>query len=91
MDPICYHVKPVKTTRLSLILADKIKRDLGVSVIPVIRRTYAGRNAKDSGGWLWTMARASSCGDVGSCSRASTLVKCKTKLVIDSNGEIYSD
>lgn len=66
-------------TKLSKKLADRIKKEIGLEVEPIIRRTYAGRWQRSSGAMSWFMqiilgGRVTGC-CVGSAYPATVIAK----------------
>ena len=72
-------------------LAEKIKRDLGIDCdTETFERTYAGKNQKAIGAWVWTMM--SGIRLIGSVEPASKLIKSKYYLSIyEKTGEIFGE
>lgn len=69
---------------LAVKLAKKIQKDCGIMCYPAkFERTYAGKNMKAAGAFVWTI------GNIGSTEPASELVKSKYKLnCFYSDGDI---
>lgn len=69
---------------LAVKLAEKIQKDCGIMCNPSkFKRTYAGKNMKSAGAFVWTI------GNIGSTEAASELVKSKFKLsCFCSDGEV---
>lgn len=81
-----------KTSRLSERLAEKIKKELGINLNPeTFTRTYAGRQQKAGGAWVWMMSETLGHMDVGSCYPASECVKTKYTLSLGPYGEIFPE
>jgi len=79
-------------SRLSERLAKKIERELHIQCDPAtFRRTYAGRNQKAAGAFLWEMNGVHG-GTLGSISPASECVKSTVRLDFDAReGEIFPE
>ena len=80
----------IKITKLSKLIANKLKEQLDIEVEPIIRRTYAGYWQTKAGAWLWFMKRIDTAGDIGSCSRARDFSK-GDKIVLLADGEVDID
>ena len=77
---------------LAVRLANKIESELGIQCDPTtFRGTYAGRNQKASGAWVWIMSEQNDIRDVGSCWPATECVKKNVKLSLWRYGEIIPD
>ena len=81
-------------------LAEKILQDIGIECDPsTFRRTYAGRNQKAAGAFVWVMLLKERPENtpadmwlIGSIEPATKLVKKKYKLTFDrSEGEIFGE
>ena len=68
-----------KPSKLSLKLAERIKRELGIEVEPIIYRTYSGYIERSCAAWSWWMPRThkSGIGDVGSQDTATKVATAK--------------
>jgi len=82
--------RKTKKTRLSLLLAKRIKKEFGMEVIPVIHRTYCGRWQRGAGGWSWFMLTKNNV-DIGSTYRATEVLKAKKVSLCDGLDILVED
>ena len=76
--------KELNITKNSLRLSKKIYNELGLKVFPIIFRTYAGRNLKSGGAFVWMMYLEDG-REVGSISKVSDFFKKDVELYVDTN------
>ena len=76
--------KELNITKNSLRLSKKIYNELGLKVFPIIFRTYAGRNLKRGGAFVWMMYLEDG-REVGSISKVSDFFKKDVELYVDTN------
>ena len=73
-------------------LANKIREETGREVSPLtFSRTYAGRNMKAAGAFVWMVQDINGIHWYGSMYPASECVKKKYKLVLGEGGEIFPE
>lgn len=80
-------------SKLATRLAEKIERDCDIRCNPeTFERTYAGKNQKAAGSFVWTMFPSDGQSwFIGSVERASELVKNKYYLSIDEDGYVWGE
>lgn len=79
--------------KLAIRLAKKIERDCDIRCDPeTFERTYAGKNQKAAGSFVWTMFLSDGQSwFIGSVEMASELVKNKYYLSIDEDGCMWGE
>ena len=79
-------------SKIAIRLAKKIERDCNISCNPeTFERTYAGRNQKLAGAFVWRMQLINGIHWIGSVDPASEIIKQKYYLSIDNEGYIYGE
>lgn len=77
-------------SKLTEKLAKRIKKEFAIDVIPKIHRTRTGYRQKSCGAWSWYMNSVSGW-LVGSCYRASDVVKAKKLSIMRSHPVSYDE